>query len=811
MIRHLTIFCLCVPTFLLFSNSSVSAAEILVENQGARVVTGERPASLTRGFVETPKAADIDLPALTMLLDSVDAALTSGEVAAIREGLRTNGWAQRETEPVGNSDHVKVQVHATAESLTVRRLDVRDRVEAAAVMDLSSGATRVEHLELEPVLDRTVYAGLAGPEFWIMRQEHLQKQFFESIMDLNYPGLEAAKEAYENDKLSLALYEVAEYFRRKTEPAALLRRPAENPESRTDAAAERIVDHVFGGQGFTVQMGERIDWQTHPKEAPAAEWLWNLNGHHHFLTLLRGYLTTANEKYAREYVDEITDFIIRNPAPPYTLTRISTWRNLEAGDRGAITWPRAFYGFLSSASFTPQAIQLVLTGMWSHGNYIYHHPAGLRRPSNWSIVDSSGLCGVALYFPEFSESETWRSTAFDRLTYQLQLQVYSDGAQYELSTAYHRKCLHQFQRAMDLAEDTGNDLPDDFARIVESMYEYLMWLAKPDGSQPAVSDSRPSSLRGTLRQGAHRFGRDDLLYVATGGEEGQRPDGTSRLLPDAGYAVMRSDWGPDARYLFFDGGPVGSGHQHEDKLSILLSAFGVDFLVDTGPHTYTANKWRLHCVSSAAHSTVLVDGKGQTRIDTGIEHYAGETPVPFWETTPERDYVVAQYDAGYGEEQIPVVHRRHVVFQKPEYWVVVDELSGDGVHEIESLFQFAPDLEVSSDGSGTVTARSQEGPSLTIVAAQTDGWVDSIVTGQETPRLLGWYAPHSDAVPAPVAVYRTRAELPLVQTYLLYPSEQAITTPLHVRTRRENDTLVVDVQREGTTDEFVFHVFADGE
>ncbi len=801
---------LSVPTVVLLAIMSVlprvsRAADILAEVGNARVVTGDRAVWLTRGLAVTPEPAEIPAGDIAVHLDSVSAGLGNETVEALAEGIREFGWAQRETEPVGNSDRMKIRLWRTSDSVVVQRFDAHDRLVARAASSLEDGEILTERHEHGRVLDRTVYGGLLSPEMWIVRQEHLQKQFFESIMDLGHPGLEGAERAYDSGKLSLALYEVAEYFRRKTTPAALIRRPVSDPARHTNPAAQRVVDHVFTNQGHTVEMGDTIDWQTHPQGAPAAEWLWGFNGHGHFVTLLNGYLQTANEEYAREYVRQITDFIIRNPAPPYSITRVAAWRNLEAGERAAATWPRAFYGFLSSPSFTPQAIQLVLTGLWSHGNYIFNHPAGLRRPSNWSIVDSSGLCAVALYFPEFVGAQQWKTTAFDRLTHQLHLQVYEDGSQYELAPNYHRYCLDKFQRAMNLAEQTNSELPAEFAEIVESMYEYLMWLAKPDGTQPALSDSRPSSLRGTLREGARRFGREDFLFVSTGGREGQRPEGTSHLLPDAGSAVMRSDWGPEASYLLFDGGPVGTGHQHEDKLSILLSAYGVNFLVDTGPFVYTANKWRLHAVSTAAHSAALVDGYGQDRIHRGIEHYAQETPTPYWESGAERDYVVAQYDAGFGPDSIPVIHRRHVAFRKPDYWVLVDEFHGAGEHTIETLFQFAPGLDVEQRSEAAVVASSDEGPCLVIEAASADDTLLVIVEGQEDPRVLGWFAA-GDLQPAPVAVYHTRSTLPVVRAYVLVPSRDNAGEVPAVGVRRRNDLLVVDVNYRGSREHFSFEL-----
>jgi hypothetical protein len=786
---------------------TAQAGEILAESGKNRVVSGDTTVWLTRGISATPSPASLSTETMATLLDSVSVELDAVSQAALVAGVRRFGWAQYETEPVGVSKHIKVRICAVAESLIVTNMDVHDRVVAKTIFDARTGTIQSSRYTLSTISSRTAHEGLISPEMWVMRQEHLQKQFFESIIDPDLPGLSAARNAYYNGKYSLGLYEVAEFYRRKAQSTGTLTRSTP-PTSQTDAAAERVVDHIFGRGNTTVQMGERIDWQTIPEVARAPEWIWGFNSHNHFVTLLRGYQATANEKYAKEYADQICDFILRNPAPPYTITRVAAWRNLEAGMRGANSWPQSFYGFLSSPSFTPQAIQLVLTGMWSHGQYIYEHPAGLRRPSNWSIVDETGLCGISLYFPEFTESNTWRDSSYARLAYQLHLQVNNDGGQYELAPGYHRMCLGRFQAALKLTEKTGNKLPEEFGRRVESMYDYLMWLMKPDGSQPSLSDTRPSNLKGTLLQGAHRFDRDDLLYLGSGGEEGRRPDGTSHLLPDAGYAVMRSGWEPDARYLLLDGGPVGIGHQHEDKLAILLSAYGEHFLVDTGPFVYNVSKWRRHAMSTAAHSTALIDGQDQNRILTNIEHLAAETPTPHWESSDDRDYVVAEYNSGYGPDSIPVVHRRHVLFQKPDYWVVVDEFHGEGEHTVETLFTFAPELDVSIPNSSVVLAKSSKGPTLTIQPSGTSDIAVDIVTGQEEPRILGWYSPH-DREPAPVAVYRTRTQLPLVQAYLLYPTRAAGDAVPTMTTTRSGDSLVVDVTSPGRVEHFSFSLSED--
>ena len=60
-----------------------------------------------------------------------------------------------------------------------------------------------------------------------------------------------------------------------------------------------------------------------------------------------------------------------------------------------------------------------------------------------------------------------------------------------------------------------------------------------------------------------------------------------------------------------------------------------------------------------------------------------------WHSTPEFDFLDAEHD-GYLSLPDPVVHRRRVIFVKPGYWILVDDLSGAARHQVDLTFQFAP-------------------------------------------------------------------------------------------------------------------------
>ncbi len=779
------------------------AAEILFDDSGWRVVSGDWAARVTRGIGMEPQPTSVTLEQVSAVLAAETSEPFPFPATAVQSGVERFGWAQAEFEPEQTSDHWIYKVFVPGDSPSYLNLEVHD-IERGYVgqtrLSLDTGDLLATDMERPEPEDRSVYASFSSAENFILMQEHFRKQFFESMLDIKRPDFAAVRKAYEANKYTLALYEVAEYFRRKTTPLELIRKPTANPATTVDETGDRICQHVFAGYGSTIEMGPTIDWNRQPKETGVAEWLWDFNSHHHFTALLEAYLNTANEKYAREFVDQMTDFIIQNPAPPYTLTRVGSWRNLEAGNRMIASWPQSFYGFLSSPSFTPQAIALMLGSIWSHGDYLHKHPAGLRRPTNWSVVDSSGLVGVSVYWPELAQAGTWRESGFARLERQLNLQVYPDGAQYELAPSYHLYCLDRFKRALELGRQTGHALPDAYAKGVERMYEFVMWLVKPDGTVPAFSDSHRNDVRAVLREGGAMFDRNDVRYVASGGVDGTPPSGASHLLPYAGYAVMRSDWSPDALYLCFDGGPVGTNHQHEDKLSFVLSAYGKNFIVDRGPYIYTRDEWRKWCISTAAHSTVLIDGKGQQRMKTGQELTAAEHPETRWQSTDDFDYAFALYDTGYGPTLTPVTHRRHIFFRKPLYWVIVDEIEGDGKHRVETLFHFASDQQVHADGKGRVTTVNPDGPNLAIQPALTELVRCDVVKGQEEPVIQGWDAAHgNERTAAPTVVYQEEALSPSHQAYLLYPTRVGEESGTLASFRVTGETIEVTVTMPDST------------
>src|SRR5205807_1836656 len=168
-----------------------------------------------------------------------------------------------------------------------------------------------------------------------------------------------------------------------------------------------------------------------------------------------------------------------------------------------------------------------------------------------------------------------------------------------------------------------------------------------------------------------------------------------RAFPDGGFVVMRSGWNGSSHALIFDTGPLGcpitSGHGHADLLSIQCSVFGEPYLVDPGTGCYgVSSEVRDFFRGTAAHSSVMVDGEDQAEpAGTFAWRSRPAGRLLRWTSTETVAFADAEHD-GYRALPDPVSHRRRVIFVKPGYWVLVDDLTAAACHRIEMRFQLAP-------------------------------------------------------------------------------------------------------------------------
>ncbi len=590
---------------------------------------------------------------------------------------------------------------------------------------------------------------------------------------LEEDGIDAAKEA------------LADHFRTRTEPRWFISQFDEVERANMSVANDALENRMRGHQ-----FGEEIDWFENPTTAPDEEynkeWTMALVRMPWWRDLARAWRVTGDERYAQAIADQFLHFRETFPILVNRSGWLSShplkyqapeWRTLEMSIRLSSTWINAFYHALDSEAFNAHVICEFLKSFHEMADHLLQYSTVRDLSNNWLTHETQGLYNAGVLFPEFTASDEWKRVAAERMWDELNKQMYPDGAHWELAPSYGRGVLGQFRSVYRLARLNDEPLPDGYLQKLEASYDYFLY-SSVNGRMPAFGDSGRGDVRGTLRWGVEDFPeREDFRWMATGGEEGVRPTALTSEFPWAGQYVMRSGWDADDRFMIIDSGPYGTGHQHEDKLSFELWAYGDYLVTDPGIYTYNYDSpWRRFMVSSLSHNTVAVDHQGQNR--SGLrELYITEEPLDNW--FKSADGLVSfrgTYESGYGpERELQVEHTRTVLFVEGDYWVLIDRMIPEDTEEhlYEALYMLTGDAEAEE----TVIRTDRDGANLVLAGAASGEVVVEVTEGQEEPVKRGWRRGGGSVVPNPTAVVATHASGPAVLATLLYPVPRGETLP----------------------------------
>ncbi len=521
------------------------------------------------------------------------------------------------------------------------------------------------------------------------------------------------------------------------------------PDARDEvvAIAEAACRGRFDLLGYeALSFGDPVDWSLDPvagRRAPVEHWsrldpldpstigdskvVWELNRHQWMVQLGQAYRLTGDLCYARAFTDYVGQWIDANPPG----VGINWASSLEVSFR-TISWCWALLLLRGSPVLSPALFDRIVRSIWAHAAHVERYLSYYFSPNTHLTGEALGLVYAGLIFPELPRADHWRELGTRILVEQSASHILDDGVYFELSTGYQRYTLEFYLHLLILSKRNGWSIPPAVADRVGRMLDFLLAVRFPDGSVPQIGDAdggtlvplarrTQSDFRGVLATAAALLGRADCAWAAGGatpevlwllGADGLdafdalRPappaEPPSRLFADGGYVVMRSGWSADDHQLIFDVGPLGcpvsGGHGHADLLSVQCAVFGEPYLVDSGTYCYAGDPAsRGYFRSTAAHSTVVLDGESQAS-PVGPFRWAERPGARLldWRSTRELEFADADHRAYVELPGGGAVHRRRVVFVKGSYWIVVDDLEGDGEHQVDLQFQFAP-LEVHVD------------------------------------------------------------------------------------------------------------------
>lgn len=587
-------------------------------------------------------------------------------------------------------------------------------------------------------------------------------------------------------------------------------RQARLPEKETIVKdADSICNHVFdllgSGKKNTNGEGGKIDWHKDFKSGvrwdPSAFFTdtpftkgsgsdikvpWELSRFQHLPTLGKAYWLAGNERYAKEFVDQIDDWIESNP-PQYGVNWTCT---MDVAIR-AVNWIWGYYFFKDSPDVSDEFLLKLLNSLLIHGRHILANlernsrvvelfsnllvakmsfATSLRRSrkritNNHYLSDIVGLVYLGIVLPEFREAEKWREFGIKELIREMGKQVYPDGVGYEGSISYHRLQAELFLSSTLLCLKNGISFPQWYLERLERMLEFVRYYTKPDGTAPQIGDNDDGRLHilanygdwdkrdhrhllpagaslfesSTLKQASGKFHEEAFWLLGKrglnkwDGVPEEKEGAASRSFCQSGFYIMRKN----KLYMIADCLPndlfAPSGHRHNSRLSFELFAYDKSFIIDPGAYIYTASKdMRNLFRSTKYHNTVVVDDEEQNRFgEDEMFHmnYDAGVNVNRWETTEEYDFLDAEHD-GYKRLKHPVIHRRQIWFDKRNaFWVIKDILSTEGVHQFDLHFHFAP-MEIEFDQSHPFAVKSKrEGANIALIPLEKEGLSAEITTG----------------------------------------------------------------------------------
>ena len=583
-------------------------------------------------------------------------------------------------------------------------------------------------------------------------------------LNLNFPGLEAVKKAYESNNLPLACQNLLDYYSKSAQIVKDLPSVSEQSKSEADST---LLD-IFNFQNVKGKVPRLPDghlkWDCMGPENDI-EWAWALNRHYPTNGLVKTYFDTGNPKYVK-YIDQFTKDWIMN-SWPYPAVKSSTamWRGLEVSFRVKV-WSKIFFELWNTKLITPATKLLILSSIPQHA----HYARNFHSQGNWLTMEISGLATAASSWPEYRESAAWMEYSMKTMVASMKEQIYPDGVQTELTSSYHLVALSNFNLFAEICKKNKVSLPEYYTKTLEDMWNYLAYIMRPDGFGLLNNDADLLNNRENILREALNYEHPDWTYIATNGKSGTKPSsGPSVIFPYAGHLISRNDYDTEAQWSFFDIGPWGSGHQHNDKLHLSIAAYGRDFLVDGGRFAYrgeVANKFRKYATGSFSHNVILVDGKGQADGPRQTDKPLSED---LYAINKDYDYGSGKFDKFNGVEGT-FSHTRSMIYVRGEFWIVVDRLQTDRPRSIETLWHWNPDCQVKAGKDGRVGTQNEHG-NLQIIPVDAPDFEVALVKGQETPGIQGWYSKeYNKFEPNTTTIFSQKLKSDDTFVWILWPS-----------------------------------------
>jgi hypothetical protein len=359
------------------------------------------------------------------------------------------------------------------------------------------------------------------------------------------------------------------------------------------------------------------------------------------------------------------------------------------------------------------------------------------QANNHLLTEAVGLYTAGLLFPEFERAIGWRNHGRRWLIRALDQQVFSDGGYVQHSTNYQRLALQLGLWAVHLAEVNNDLLPNHSLEAMSLLAQCLAALVDQESGRVPnfgpndgahvlpLSSCSFEDFRPTVQAAWQTlFGRplfnpgpwdEASLWLGLSGKKpmhGDQPDSpgawldttkreshpsSTRIASQAGTksgesttAAYRRAGYPHAGIYILHGrrtwGMLRCAHfcsrpGHSDQLHFDLWRHGQNLACDPGTYLYNGSPpWDNGLMGAEVHNTLMVDDQEPMRrggrflwLDWAQGRVLGR-----WSSAGGGLEILAAEHDGY--RRMEVTCRRTVVRAGDDHWLVVDDVTGDGIH-----------------------------------------------------------------------------------------------------------------------------------
>lgn len=353
--------------------------------------------------------------------------------------------------------------------------------------------------------------------------------------------------------------------------------------------------------------------------------------------------------------------------------------------------------------------------------------------TNHGMFQDLALLKYAIIINDDVESEKYIRIATTRLKEYFDFVYTSEGIHKEHSPSYHMMVTANLKRYLNLlkAVNLECNLDSDINMILKKAEEYIIYITRPDGCVPNISDTEKKRLDLIY---PNLFTSEQYKFALTSGKEGKAPIEKSKVFKESGYAIFRDDWNKKekAAQVIFTAAYHTGYHKHTDDLNLLFYD-EEDILVESGANGYNyKDPFTKYAYSSKAHNTLTVLNNQLPRTDGKFN----KVKILDYKICDEYSEVIGENDR-YED----VNHKRRVIFNNNTKVLEIEDYIESNMKNLYELnWNFAKHLDLKIDGKVVKIIRENEEIGLVKIFSNKPFKLQ-IFKGFEKNNIKGWGFP----------------------------------------------------------------------